>query len=202
MSEFLKGFEDIIPKRTKGKYKTDLVTRDLYKFYINGLDKITSIKGGETLGSYNIKEKKYSDILKEINDTIIRIIILENFEFKLPFQLGSLSLKQKTTKLKVDKEGNLDTKNLAVNYKETKELWKNDLEAREKRSLIFHMNEHTNGNKVQWWWSKKGAKTQGIKAYFFMPARQVKRKPAQFLNDSDYKLGFYSVPIIKNRFKK
>ena len=191
-----------IPKRTEGKHKTDIKNSDLYKFYRKNMPRVESLAGGITSGSYDIKAKEYSDILKDINDSITNIIILENFEFKIPYNLGTLSMKQKEVKLKLDDDGNLDTKNLSVDYKSTKELWASDPEAKKNKSLIFFTNEHTGGNRLSYWWSKHRAYVQGIKAYYFIPARQVRRKPARFLKNPDIKLSFFETPTKKKYLRK
>ncbi len=178
-------------KRTEGKHKADITTKHLYKYYLANIPKIDSLAGGKTRGSYDIKQKEYSNILKDINKGITDIIVLENFEFKIPYQLGIKSMKQKKLKYKLDENGELDTRFLSVDYKATKDLWKNDEEAKLKKTLIFHTNEHTDGNRMSYWWSKSGAKTLGIAAYYFVACRDVKRKPAKYLRNPDYKLKFF-----------
>lgn len=189
--------EYIIPKRTEGKRKADIVTNDLYKFYLSQVKPIESISGGTTLGSYKLTSTEYSNILKDINDGIVNMIILENFEFKMPFGLGKLSMVQKKVKFRLDHNGELNTKNLAVNYKETTALWNKDEIARANKKLIFYTNEHTNGNRMIYYWSKKVSKCSGISAYGFLACRSVKRKPAMFLKDPDKKLMFFEKPLTK-----
>jgi len=186
-----------IPKRSEGKKKADIGNKDLYEFYISQLKPVESIAGGETLGSYDIKAKLYGEILRELNSSIFDLIILENFEFKIPYGLGKLSMVQKKVKFKLDENGELKTKNLAVNYKETNQLWKENPEAREKKTLIFFTNEHTNGNRMSYLWSKRGAKCQGLESYYFLACRTIKRKPNKFLSDPDLKLMFYEKPLTK-----
>lgn len=190
-----------IPKRTEGKHKADIKNSDLYKYYRKNMPRVESLSGGYTSGSYDIKAKEYSNILKDINDSIMNIIVLENFEFSLPYRLGILSMKQKPVKFRLDKDGNLSTKNLSVNYKATKDLWLSDSIAKEEKKLIFHTNEHTNGNRMSYWWSKKGAYVQGIKAYYFVACREAKRKVGKFMKNSDIKLTFFETPI-KRRYIK
>ena len=186
------------PKRSKGRHISEILTQDLYKEYLAGINPVESITGkGKTLGSYKIKPKKYGDVLKDLNESIIRLIVLENFEYRLPFSLGKISMVQKKVKFKLDSDGNLNTKNLSVDFKATKELWSNDIAARESKQLIFHTNEHTNGCRMAFWWSKKGVKCQGLDVYYFTPCRAMKRSPAKFLKDSDYKLMFFETPTKK-----
>lgn len=184
-------------KRTEGKYKTDIATKDLYKFYKKNLKPVESITGGLTLGSYDITEKQYSNILKDINLAIVQMVILENFEFKLPYNLGRFSMVQRKITYELDANGDLKTKRLSVDYKSTKDLWEKDEDARLKKILIFHTNEHTNGNRMSYRWSKKGCAVTGLKVYFFLPCRQVKRAPAEYLKNSEYKLCFFEAPLPK-----
>jgi len=182
-------YEDTI--RTKGKHNAGIKTRDLYNYYISQLKPVDSILGGKTLGSYNISEKLYSEILKEINISIIRLIILDNFEFKLPSGLGKLSMVQRPLKYKLDENGELETKYLSLDYKATKDLWKSDPEAFKNKTKIFHTNEHTNGNRMAYKWSKKNNTVGGLDSYYFLACRQVKRAPSAFLKDPDLKLCFF-----------
>jgi hypothetical protein len=182
---------DIIKKRTKGKYLTDIKTKDLYKFYINGITPIESISGGKTRGEYDLKEKEYSKILKDLNLEIIKLIILENFEFKIPCSLGTLSMKQSPIEYKLDEKGELNTKYLTADYKATRALWLKDEEARKAKKMIFLTNEHTNGYRMSYWWSKSGARIVGIAAYYFVACRQVKRAPVNYLKNKELGLTFY-----------
>jgi hypothetical protein len=178
-------------KRTKGKYKSDITTADLYKHYNKGLNKVVSITGEKTKGSFQITETEYSTILKDINDEIIKLIILDNFEFKIPCGLGYLSMKQSKIQYLLDENGELDTKNLSVDYKATNELWKNNEKAKLEKKLLFYTNEHTNGYRMSYWWSKRGAWTTGIAVYYFLPCRKVKRAPVEFLKNKEFGLTFY-----------
>lgn len=182
---------DIFKKRTKGKYLADIKTKDLYKFYMDSITPIESIVGGKTRGEYDIKEKEYSNILKDINSAIIKAIILDNFEFKLPCNLGTLSMKQSPIQYKLDENGELDTGYLTVDYKATRELWAKDEKARLEKKLIFLTNEHTNGNRMSYWWSKSKARVIGIAVYYFVACRQVKRAPVKFLKDKELGLTFF-----------
>lgn len=184
-------------KRTEGKYKANVVTKDLYKAYKKNLKPVESITGGSTLGSYDISEKEYSNILKDINLAIVQMVILENFEFKLPYNLGRFSMIQRKITYELDEHGELKTKKLSVDYKATKDLWKSDDDAKLKKILVFHTNEHTDGNRMAYRWSKKGCAVTGLKSYFFLPCRQVKRAPAEYLKNPEYKLCFFEAPLPK-----
>ncbi len=204
MWERKEGYIDnelMIPKRGKSLVKSNTKTKDIYQFYKENLkpiytfkENIEENKENKTLGEYDISSKMFSNILRDINKELIKIMILENFEFKIPYRLGLISLKQKKIKIKLDENGELETKNLSLNFKATKDLWKEDDEAKKNKSLIFYTNEHTNGNKVSWWWSKKGANTLGIKVYYFKPCREMSRSHTPYLKDEKLNLQFYEAP--------
>ncbi len=187
--------DNLIPKRGKGIKKSDTKKKDIYQFYKDNLKPISSILSNEeTIGEYDISSKLHSDILKDIHTGIQEIMILENFEYKIPYSLGLLSLKQKKIKVELNADGELDTNKLKVDYKATRDLWKSDKEAMESKSLIFYTNEHTNGNRMSWWWSKKGAKTLGIGVYYFKPCREMSRIPAKYLKDKSLNLQYFEAP--------
>ena len=178
-------------KRTEGRHKADIGNYELYRYYLKGVKPVESLSGGKTIGSYAVTQSEYTSILEDINTSIIRLIVLENFEFKIPCNLGYISMKQKKVEFKLDDNGELITRNLSLDFKATKALWASDEEARKNKTKIFHTNEHTNGNRMSYWWSKKGARTKGIAAYYFVACRNMKRAPAQFLKDKDFSLAFF-----------
>lgn len=184
-----------IAKRTEGRHKTDIGTKDLYNFYKNNLIKVESLAGGMTLGSYDITQTLYNSILTDINNSIFDMVIKDNFEFKIPCQLGLFSVKQKKMVIKLDEKGELVTKYMAPDWKGTKILWQNDPEAAKAKVILYHTNEHTNNNKMYYEWSKKKSFTMGIKAYYFTACREKKRYLNQCLKE-DNKLQFYE-PIIR-----
>jgi len=180
----------VFKKRGEGRLPIDVGTKDLYQFYINRISKIESIKGGKTRGSFEISQTQYSDILKEINSGIVDLMILENFEFKIPCSLGYKSIKQRKIKVKLDLNGNLDKMHLSPNWKATRDLWSKDNDALIAKTVIYHTNEHTNNYKMHYEWSKSGATTTGIGAYYFIVCRDNKRYLGSCLQ-SNNKLQFY-----------
>lgn len=188
--------------RTKGKVNSDIKAKDIYDYYLNNIKPVESLAGGKTIGSFKITQKEHNSILKDLNKAIIEIIILENFEFKIPCQLGLLSMQQKPIAYKLDDEGELITKRLAVNYKALRELWSTDEEAKKSKTLVFHVNDNTNGNKMLYFWDKFYSKCFGIRVYYFMASRYMKRLPAKYLKDTELKLGFYARVTKYDRYNK
>lgn len=79
--------------------------------------------------------------------------VFDNEEVTLPHNMGSLSVQGIKEKVHFDEEGKI--KGLSPNWRLTKELWEKDPTAKENKKLIFNTNEHTNGIRYKFLWSKK-----------------------------------------------
>ena len=153
MEEIAKLNQLQFKKRGNGKYRADCLSNDIYKYYC------------ETCGNkLGLSKTEFIDILKKLNDAKFDLIINEAWIFKIPSRLGLFRIRKRKTKFILDKDGNLDTKYLNVDYKATKDLWATDEEARKEKKLIFHFNEHTDGYKFPWYWDKRisNAKNQSL----------------------------------------
>jgi hypothetical protein len=180
-----------IKKRTKGKLNSDIGTPEIYKYYLKRVKPIESLAGGLTTGSYKIKPKEFGKILKDANKAVLDLIVKENFEFKIPCSLGFLSMRQSKVKYKLDNNGELMVRNLSIDFKATKDLWKVDEDAYKARSVVYHTNEHTNGNRMAYWWKKSKRPPFGCKVYYFLPCREMKRRPAKLLKNKELSLMFF-----------
>lgn len=169
--------------RSKNKIQVDSATPEIYKAYCKTLVDKNS--------PYNIKKSKFTKILKECNSILLDLMMLHNFEFKIPSRLGNLSLKKRKINYILDTKGNLVTKALSVNYAETNKFWKENLEAKEKKIKIYHTNDHYDGYKVMFNWSKKTSYCKGLSIVQFTSSRYAKRKLAEYLKNSSLYLEFY-----------
>jgi len=155
-----------IPKRGLSKIKGDYKSIDLYNYYKSLIE-----KGSK----YDIKQKLFSSIIKDFNETLYqREIVLNNHEFTIPCRLGTLRIKQFKRRYKIDENNKLISK-LACNYKATKELWAKNPKAKEDKKLIFHENSHSDGYEFRCHWSKKKSNTPCKSFYQFIPCRTNKR---------------------------
>lgn len=87
--------------------------------------------------------------------------LLEGCEVKLPF-MGLLKVVKRKR----------DFNKLHPDWKRTNELWEKDPIAKEKKQLVYHLNEHSGGHYFRFYW-KKGM-VKNISAYSFLPVRGVK----------------------------
>lgn len=94
-------------------------TSDYYKYYLQD--------------NIRIPYRLYSDIIQDINRLLIKNFYLGK-DIVFPFKLGKIELRKYPTYSKIV-DGKLKD-NYSINWKKTKELWANDKEARENKTLI------------------------------------------------------------------
>jgi hypothetical protein len=89
--------------------------------------------------------------------------LIEGLEVRLPL-IGEFSVVKKKR----------DLNKLKVNWKATNKLWSKDEECREKKQLVYYLNDHTRGFYYRFKW-KKGI-VKNISVYSFLPVRSAKSK--------------------------
>ena len=107
-----------------------------------------------------LTRKEYAEILEEYFKEA-RDYILDGGEYTVPFRLGTL----KAIKVKGD------LNKLKVDWGETNKLWKRDSESREKKQLVYHLNEHSGGDYYKIHWVKTNAVVKNISRVSFIPVR-------------------------------
>lgn len=144
--------------------------REIYKFYLNRFTK-QEIQSGLV-----VDYKTFSEIIREFNLELSRILIDEGTEFKLPARLGFFRIKKYKKKIKLNEDGSIDKSKMSVDWKATKELWKREYPGIDKDSLkqikgkplVYHLNEHTDGYKFFLYWNKKGSNAVNRSVYSFI----------------------------------
>lgn len=113
---------------------------------------------------------RFKRILEQFN-TNLRHLLLEGSEgFKMPYRLGYLQIVKYKPKTYTDKS-------LSVDYKTSKELNKK----------IYHLNEHSDGYKYRFYWSKNTNTIPDVYKYQVQLVRKNKRDLAQLIfNKHDY----------------
>jgi len=171
-----------LAKRQVGKHKSDFNAKHFYDKYIENIEKNTI---------YHVSKPTHTNILKDFNTEIMKLIIEKSFEYVLPFRMGALRIKNKKTQLLLDDKGELITRKLTVNYKATRELWNSDIESYNKRKLIFYTNEHSDENKAFFYWNKKKMNFKNSYYKSFIPSRVNKRWLAATIKNPDLKVKYY-----------
>jgi len=147
------------------KYKITKSTRDLYNYY---KDKCKE----------PFEESLFKELLYELNKEISNLIITQAFEYRLPFRLGYIRIRKKKLKLKV-KDGRIDTNRNMVDWKATFDYWEDKYGTRDKKQLkqipdkkrIYQLNEHTDGDIMEWFWDKRLSNVKNNTVYKFKPVK-------------------------------
>lgn len=180
---------------TRGKQpeidKADFKNGDFYNYYKRlYFYKISEgKKNGRIIkdSKYYMTQHKYTEILDSLNDSIIKKIISENFEFRVPHLAAIISIKKKRTKSYI-----LDDKvtiTLPVDWKATKTLWATDENARLRKALVRHKNNQTSGY-VLGFYLTFIQNIVGKKKYKFRACRDAKRLLKKTV-DENPKLDYY-----------
>lgn len=120
----------------------------------------------------------YTKICKEFNKALSHKIITESFEYKIPFGLGYLRIKASRQKIRV-KDGKVQTHKMAINWNETWNLWnrlypnktRSDIKNIPDKKLVVHINEHTDGYIMRWYWDKRVSNFKNQTVYQFRPVK-------------------------------
>lgn len=166
------------------RHKLDVYAKDFYKFY----RKQCKENGIKALG----RQAQYIKIINDINDSIINRITIKAEDYFMPEGLGIITVR----KIKQNYEAN----KLPINWKATKDLWEEDEEAKEKKTLVRHLNEHTNGYIYRLVWIVDSRALKNKTFYHF----KAMRKPARFLakvTKGEVKIDYYEKPRFKLKYR-
>ena len=112
----------------------------------------------------------YKRILDEMCNVILEYVLMRSEGFKMPYGLGFIQISKYKPK-------SMTVQSLSVDYKASKEYNKK----------IYHLNEHSEGNKYRLYWSKLPRVFPDRYKYQLCLVRQNKRKLAQLIfNKQDY----------------
>lgn len=165
---------------SKGVIISSVGTLDFYNYYCDRYE-----------NRYNISRTKFSQICKEFNEAVMRLMIYENFEFYMPSNLGKLRIRAKEIKLHIDQNGNVEMDKLRPDWKATKDLWAIDPEAKENKTLVRHFNEHFGRKNARFFWDKRPCIIANQNFYIFRASRHWKRELAKAIKNQDSNVFYY-----------
>ncbi len=146
-----------VTKRSNGKFKKDLSTKDFYKDYCRA-----SFNNKRIPIDYAI----YYRIIRAFNKALQNKIVQEAGSFKMPYNLGYLGI------IKYDVNFDLDKlKNWKVNYGESK-----------KQGILIYYDQPF---RYKWKWDKRKCKIPGKAVYKFIPSLLSKRRVAKKLKNRE-----------------
>jgi hypothetical protein len=171
-------------KRGEGKHKGDVKKYDFYSYY----RKNTKFP--------KLERKEYSAFLKDLLTAFSEAIVRENMELKLG-KLGFIRVQAKKLHF-FDKDGNR-AKTLKVNWQKTWEYWESKYEGKTRdeikqikdKTVLFHENDHTNGEFYQHLWDKLTSIVKYRGLYQFIPSRQYSRLITEMVSDPHRTVFYY-----------
>lgn len=140
---------------------------DAYKFYKKNNPGIT------------ITRKQYVEACKLFNKKISDSIIRESTEFRIFFGIGFIRIRTFKQNVKFTKDGKLDTRKNKIDWFKTKQLWAKiypgktptELKGIPNKKLVIHLNEHTNGYVMRWFWDRRTCAFENRASYVFKPVK-------------------------------
>lgn len=117
-----------------------------------------------------VDKNKYLKVSALYNKFLIEKA-LNGDEIVIPL-FGTISLVGREQKARIE-DGKVV--GLAPDWVTTKKLWKENEEARLRKQLVYHTNDHTEGVRYRWHWSKKNAMIENKSLYALQMSRANKR---------------------------
>jgi len=184
--------------RKKGKqqekYKAHIKSADFYQFYsvmhFKGHDKKRNRILIDRKSTFYVDYSKYCKILDSFNSKLRDEILYNSFDYNMPFRMGVLGIRKRKLTPWINEAGDL-VNPLPPDWKATMDLWEVDADAKKKKKIVRHYNEHTNGFIAQWYYSTSKATYKWKSAYAFVPCRTAKLKLSEILKDEDRKVDYY-----------
>jgi len=138
-----------------------------------------------------VSHKVFAAVFKDIMEEVYHEMVFSNFEYHAPARMGTFSIRKRKTKVKFTDEGEVDTRNLAMDFKGTKELWAKDPEAKANKQRVFHLNRHTEGYRHKFFWSRLTCNIPNHSAYEFKVSRDHGRRFSAEIQNPSQHIDFY-----------
>lgn len=158
------------------RYRKDYGIKDIYNFYT---------KKKKDSGKEYVSSKSFGTVLKQFNKEICNAIVLDSYEYRMPYRLGYLRIRKFKTRLVLDPDGNLRTGHLHPDWVATKQLWEKNLKAKEEKKIVWHTNKHTQGFYCKWYWDKSVCNIKNSSVYSLVMSRTNKRKIAEAIKNNE-----------------
>lgn len=140
--------------RGKGRHNCQVKTKEFYQTYLEDTDNA-------------VDRATFGNVLNDINDSISKAIIRENYDFRVPYRLGYIRIKKF--------KNYFDKKYLKPDWKKTNELWDKDPKAKKEKKLVYHFNEHTENYYFRFYYTKFTCNIKNKSVYSFKPTRDNAR---------------------------
>jgi hypothetical protein len=166
----------------KDKLTADYRVKDIYKDLTTDVPYIT-----------------FSAFIQEANDSLLKEVIYNNMQIKLP-GMGHIEIRKRRPRI-LDKAGNIKKRALKIDYKATKDLWKElypdkskeEIKELRDKPVVYHTNKHSDGYIYKFVWDKLTCNMPFKSFYRFKAARGYTRLLAKELKKENCKLDFYEI---------
>lgn len=148
--------------------------RDSYKLYKKSTENPVDIK-------------TYIEIANGYNQHLMDKV-LDGEKVTLPMRFGTLCIMGKKQKIRFDENGNV--KGLAPDWVKTKQLWDKNSEAKERKQLVYHTNEHSSTIRYKFLWAKSRVLITNKTLYSLRLTRTNKREVNKRVNEGKEYLTF------------
>lgn len=139
---------------------------------------------------YVLTESQYFSIVRNINNLLSEELV-SGREINLPKRMGTIELRKFDKYVRFDEKGNLKT-NLPIDWDGTLELWYNNKEAKENKTLL----RHDNAEIFKIYYNKSKANYNNKSFYEFRCNKDLKQRLRQ-----NIKYGSIDAPYLQRRTK-
>jgi len=154
----------------------------------------------------NVDRKTYVTLCHVINTALSDKIIKESFDFKMPFRLGSISIKKSKSTIHV-KNGKLEKNKLIPDWANTWKYWMNEYPGKTRKEIneikdkvvIYNMNDHTNGYVMRWKWDKSTCNLPNHTVYQFKPTKRNRLALAVWIKSEERENDYYLMDKYNHR---
>lgn len=145
-----------------------------------------------------IDRKRYVKICHALNKKISEKIIKESFEFKIPFRLGTISIRKNELKIRI-KDGKIQKNKMIIDWEATWNFWvqeypdktKSEIKLIPDKNVIYQTNDHSNGYIMKWCWDKAGSNFINKTLYKFKTTKQNRLDLAKHIKSDDRENDYY-----------
>lgn len=142
------------------KVKSDYGVKDYFSFYRKNYTNL-------------VNNSVYRKVLRSMNKKLAYKIATIPYDLKIPRAMGIMKVRKYYPEFRILPDGTYKNK-MAINFKETLNLWEEDGEAKELKIKIYYENEHSDGFIFRIHYDKWQAKYSNKSCYCFRPNRGMK----------------------------
>jgi hypothetical protein len=170
-------------KKREGKFKGNVKKEDFFNYY------------KENAKLSNFDKKKYSSFLRDLLESFSVSIVKDGLELSM-HGLGKLRVRTVAKGL-LNNKGEL--RKLKPNWKATKDYWatqypdltKEEIALIKNKTIIYHTNDHSNGEYYRHFWDKTNSILKYQNFYEFKASRQFSRLIASTVKNPNRKTFYY-----------